>query len=75
MPIYEYTCAKCGKKVDLLQKMGADKAGESCPQCGADALKKVLSVTAPTQMGKGMPAGCEMGGNPGACGGCCGGCH
>ena len=68
MPIYEYSCKKCGKLVELLQKSGTDRAGIHCPGCGEDALAKVLSVTAPAQM-------CGMASNPGACGGCCSGCH
>ena len=75
MPIYEYACKKCGKVVDLLQKMGSDKAGIPCPACGEDALAKKLSVTAPTQMAGPAGAGCELGSIPGGCGGCCGGCQ
>ncbi len=74
MPIYEYSCKKCGKLVELLQKSGVEQAGIVCPDCGEDALTKVLSVTAPSQMAKHSPSGCDMG-NSGACGGCCGGCH
>ena len=74
MPIYEYECKKCGKVVDLLQKMGTDKAGVNCPACGEDALAKKLSVTAPAQMASTMKGGCEIGGM-GGCDGCCGGCQ
>lgn len=75
MPIYEYSCAKCGKKVELLQKIGAQDAGVPCPACGEDALKKQLSVTSPAQMAKGAAPACPMPDRQGACGGCCGGCH
>lgn len=75
MPIYEYGCKKCGKVVELLQKMGAKEAGVACPDCGADALAKQLSVTSPAQIAKGSNAGCAMPQNQGACGGCCSGCH
>lgn len=74
MPIYEYSCKKCGNRVELLQKSGTDQAGITCPDCGEDALLKVLSVTAPSQMAKSSLGGCDMG-NSGACGGCCSGCH
>lgn len=74
MPIYEYSCKECGKLVELLQKIGAEQAGIACPNCGKDTLKKVLSVTAPSQMAKPSSGGCDMG-NIGACGSCCGGCH
>ncbi len=73
MPIYEYSCKQCGKVVELLQKSGTDNAGITCPECGRNTLAKVLSVTAPAQMAKTAPAGCDIG--RGSCGGCCGGCH
>ena len=75
MPIYEYSCQKCGKLVELLQKSGVNKAGSNCPDCGEDALTKVFSVTAPSQMAKGSINGCDMANNPAACGSCCSGCH
>ncbi|MDT8903632.1 FmdB family zinc ribbon protein [Anaeroselena agilis] len=75
MPIYEYSCEKCGKKVELLQKMGAESAGAPCPACGADALKKQLSVTSPAKMAAGSAPACAMPNHQGPCGGCCGGCH
>ncbi|CQR74277.1 Zinc ribbon domain protein [Sporomusa ovata DSM 2662] len=75
MPIYEYSCKKCGKLVELLQKTGVDKAGINCPDCGEDALIKVFSVTAPSQMEKPSMHGCNMPNHKGACGGCCSGCH
>lgn len=74
MPIYEYSCKKCGNRVELLQKSGTDKAGITCLTCGEDTLTKILSVTAPSQMAKSSPSGCDMG-SSGACGGCCSGCH
>ncbi|WP_144350578.1 FmdB family zinc ribbon protein [Sporomusa termitida] len=75
MPIYEYSCKKCGKSVELLQKSGADNAGIPCPACSEDTLTKVLSVTAPSQMAKRSTTGCDMAKHSGGCGGCCSGCH
>ena len=74
MPIYEYSCKKCGKVVELLQKMGTDKPGVGCPACGEDKLVKILSVSSPPQMEKGAADSCPMP-NPQACGGGCPGCH
>lgn len=34
MPIYEYACEKCGKQLDLMQKVGAPPP-ETCEGCGA----------------------------------------
>jgi len=43
MPIYEYTCSKCGKLNEVLQKVD-DPAPARCEGCGAKgSLKKVLS--------------------------------
>ena len=33
MPIYEYSCEKCGKKIDVLQKMD-EPAPARCESCG-----------------------------------------
>ena len=45
MPIYEYSCEKCGKMVDVLQKMD-DPAPKKCEACGAKGkLTKVVSRT------------------------------
>ncbi|MBS1150793.1 MAG: putative regulatory protein, FmdB family [Myxococcaceae bacterium] len=35
MPIYEYTCEKCGTRIDVLQKMDAAAPGQ-CGSCGAE---------------------------------------
>lgn len=35
MPIYEYTCEKCGTRIDVLQKMD-EPAPAKCSNCGAD---------------------------------------
>lgn len=75
MPIYEYSCKKCGKVVELLQKIGTENAGISCLGCGENALFKVLSVTSPAQIEKGTVQGCTMPNHQGPCGNCCSGCH
>lgn len=41
MPVYEYECRDCGKKVELLVKRG-EKA--HCPHCGSSKLKKLIST-------------------------------
>ena len=43
MPIYEYACQQCDHKLDALQKMSDDPLVD-CPECGAPALKKMLSA-------------------------------
>src|ERR1700680_1167001 len=42
MPIYEYECAKCGKKIEVLQKM-SDKPLKKHEKCGG-SLTKLISA-------------------------------
>ena len=42
MPVYEYVCEKCKKKVSVFHR----KMGESaplCPECKEAALKRIIS--------------------------------
>lgn len=41
MPLYEYQCVKCGKRVEILQR-SSDKPYTHCPNCGGD-MKKLFS--------------------------------
>ena len=41
MPLYEYSCEKCSRKVELLIR-GDEKP--ECPQCKSTKLTKLLSV-------------------------------
>jgi putative FmdB family regulatory protein len=43
MPIYEYRCAACGFQKEHLQKL-SDPALHTCPQCGAESYKKLISA-------------------------------
>ena len=45
MPIYEYQCEECGHKLEKLQKI-SDEPLKSCPQCGNQSLKKLVSAAA-----------------------------
>jgi putative FmdB family regulatory protein len=42
MPIYEYECAKCGKRIEVIQKM-SDKPLKKHEDCGG-ALTKLISA-------------------------------
>lgn len=46
MPLYEYVCQQCGKRFEVLQRMGATAEGLSCPSCGASEVAKALSTFA-----------------------------
>jgi len=45
MPIYEYQCEACGHIFDCLQKV-SEAPLTTCPDCGAEALKKLVSAPA-----------------------------
>ena len=43
MPIYEYACKKCSHTLDALQKL-SDAPLIECPECGAPALRRLISA-------------------------------
>ena len=43
MPIYEYQCQDCQHKFELMQRMSA-ALQTTCPSCGKEALKKLVSA-------------------------------
>lgn len=42
MPIYEYSCTKCGREFEALQKF-SDKPLTKCEECGGAVEKKISS--------------------------------
>jgi putative FmdB family regulatory protein len=45
VPIYEYQCDACGHQLEALQKI-SDPLLTTCPECGADSLRKRVSAAA-----------------------------
>lgn len=43
MPIFEFKCKDCGKKVEFLEKSTKTQSRHKCPQCGSNNLEKVIS--------------------------------
>ena len=43
MPIYEYDCADCRRRVSLLIRSISAAATPACPRCGGAALTRVMS--------------------------------
>jgi len=43
MPIYEYECGDCRRRVSLLIRAAADAAAPTCPRCGSAALSRLMS--------------------------------
>ncbi|WP_243373467.1 zinc ribbon domain-containing protein [Geotalea sp. SG265] len=59
MPIFEYSCRKCGHHFEKLQK-GAEAGVVTCPSCGSDQVKKEISAFS---SGNAAPAhSCSSGG-------------
>lgn len=65
MPIYEYSCKKCGKNFEVLQRMGEGAEGLSCPSCGESELSKKFSTFA---AGSAQTTASAAGGGAPACG-------
>jgi len=42
MPIYEYECLSCGKRTEVLQRMGEGPIA-ACPACGGEVKKMISS--------------------------------
>ena len=49
MPIYEYRCNKCRKKVSILTLRVSEKVDETCDHCGSKSLTRLLSRFAMTR--------------------------
>lgn len=45
MPIYEYDCPDCGHQFETMRKI-SDGPLTTCPSCGEDSLKKLISKVA-----------------------------
>ena len=61
MPLYEYTCRGCGRRFDVLQRVGADARDVVCPGCGGHEVAKQHSTFASAVAGSSgsgpMPCG------------------
>ena len=55
MPIYEYRCGDCGHELEAMQRISADPLTD-CPECGTDALKRLISQTSFVLKGSGWYA-------------------
>jgi len=52
MPIYEYVCQECGRKTEVIQRVG-ERAIRMCPHCGGK-VKKAFSAPAIQFKGSGF---------------------
>ena len=44
MPLYEYECQSCGRREEIIQRVGAPPVGP-CDECGGE-MRKLLSAPA-----------------------------
>ncbi len=44
MPLFEFTCATCGKTFEELVGSSLDTAGLTCPACGSEDVEKLFST-------------------------------
>ena len=54
MPIYEYQCTKCGRRVEMMQKI-TDESLQTCPSCKGK-LRRLMSLTSFQLKGSGWYA-------------------
>ncbi len=72
MPIYEYTCNKCGRTLSFLVRNLAEHKPPACPKCGHPEMRRALSrfsaVTGSKAAahGSALPEADPAGGIPGA---------
>jgi putative FmdB family regulatory protein len=43
MPIYEYECGSCRRRVSLLIRSISAASAPACPRCGGNALRRLMS--------------------------------
>lgn len=51
MPIYQYDCAECDERVEVLHRSAASMDDPSCPHCGSAELTRVMSTFARRRTG------------------------
>jgi putative FmdB family regulatory protein len=54
LPIYEYQCTKCGRRVEMMQKI-TDESLQTCPSCKGQ-LRRLMSLTSFQLKGNGWYA-------------------
>lgn len=57
MPLYEYRCASCGRRFEVLRRVGQGADGLACPDCGRPEVEKEFSTFAGAVAGGGGGGG------------------
>jgi putative FmdB family regulatory protein len=53
VPLYEYRCATCGSRFEVLRRLGQGSEGLACPECGRPEVDKEFSTFAGSVSGGG----------------------
>ncbi len=67
MPVYDYKCAKCGHRFELLRSI-SQRDDAACPRCGSAVMRVYEGKWALGKPSAG--GGCSCGGNCKGCSGC-----
>jgi len=77
MPIYEYTCCKCGATFECL--VFGSQETVCCAECGSPEVSRMMSVCGFKSGGEKGAASSRMGSGASSCAGCtagsCSSCH
>src|ERR671916_446675 len=74
MALYEYKCAGCEERFDLMRPMGAADDPAPCPECGSEDSRRMISNFASITPGaSALPTNPVMDARMASGGGCCGG--
>jgi len=46
VPLYEYRCSTCGRRFEVLRRVGQGAEGLACPACGRPEVEKEFSTFA-----------------------------
>ena len=69
MPVYDFTCADCGKRFDKLFRRREDRPAAACPSCGSKKTQRALSLVH-AGAGKGPSQQSQSSDAPPLCGRC-----
>jgi putative FmdB family regulatory protein len=70
MPLYEYLCADCHTKFEVLRKMSLADEPISCRQCNSPHTSRVLSIFAAVSRSSDGQAHSSVAGTRSGCAGC-----
>src|SRR3712207_9299238 len=74
MALYEYKCADCEERFDLMRSMSSADDPAPCPECGSEDSRRVISTFASITPGaSALSTNPVMDARMASGGGCCGG--